>query len=290
MAGEYAFRDVYITTRDRGRLLLELIETRISAEGEDDIMCVHQDMTGIGWRMEDLSRNLERSEYRARQSIQHVVRLSREMCEPLEQVAVYCERLEDSELTPEQRGWLSALRSNARLLEKHIRRSIDLSVIEDGEGQNAAAPVKIENLVTEVCDLYIPTARERNLSLLVYVGGELSSELPLDARKVRQILVNLVDSAVRQARSGSVRVSASLVPDSDRSLCLKVTVENPRTQDESEEPTMPRISSGLTQVIIRGLCGMIGGRFETGPNPDGSRSMKVFLRIPARDGSGGADL
>jgi two-component system, sensor histidine kinase and response regulator len=283
-SGEFAFRDVYVTTRDRGRLLLELVETRVPEGGAEDIMCVHQDMTGIGWRMEDLSRNLERSELRARQSIQHVLRLSQEMCEPLEQIASHCERLEGSNLTSEQRGWLCALRDNALLLEKHIKRSIDLSVVDRGDG--GVVPTRIEEVVSGVCELYLSTARERGIFLSSHVGSELEAALPLDVRRVRQILVNMVDSAVRQALRGDVTVYASLVPGQERPLCLKVAVAEPRFRPEEGAHTMPRISTGLAQVIIRGLCGMIGGRFETGVSADGARFMKVFLRI--RDGVPGS--
>jgi signal transduction histidine kinase len=275
--GEFAFRDVYVTTRDRGRLLLELVETRLA--GEDDIMCVHQDMTGIGWRMEDLSRNLARSEMRSRQMVQHVLRLSREMCVPLEEIVSHCRRMETSELTSEQRGWLSALRDNALLLEKHIRRSIDLSVAEeDGEG---VVPTRIDEVVSEVCELYRSTARDRDLTLTAHVGHELDAPLSLDAQKIRQILVNMVDGAVRQTRGGEVAIAAALVPGQERPLCLKVTVERPREIPQERLASMPRLSAGLSQVLIRGLCGMIGARFETSLLPEGARCMKVFLRVDA---------
>ncbi|HNW35604.1 MAG TPA: hypothetical protein PKM25_11770, partial [Candidatus Ozemobacteraceae bacterium] len=251
---------------------------------EEGIMCVHQDMTGIGWRMEDLSRSLARSEMRARQSIQHVVRLSREMCEPLERMAAYCDKLEGSQLTEDQRGWLLSLRDNARLLEKHIRRSIDLSVVSDDE-EGGVVPARMEPLVGEVCDLYLGMTREKGLTLSMHVGSELAAPVYVDAVKVRQILVNMMDSAVRQARSGDIAVTASLVPGSDRPLCLKIRIGNPRPGTGG---TMPKISMGLSHVIIKGLCGMTGGRFETGIAPDGSRLMKVCLRLSPPVSSEGA--
>lgn len=283
IGGEYAFRDVYVTTRDRGRLLLELVESRIS-EGTDEggILCVHQDMTGIGWRMEDLSRNLARSEMRARQSIQHVVRLSREMCEPLGRIATYCDKLDGSRLTKEQRDWLSVLREDSRLLEKHIRRSIDLSVVSEEDG-GGPVPTRVEELVGEVCDLYLGIARERDIRLTSHVGSGLAAPVQLDSARVRQILVNMLDSAVRQALNGSVAMSAALVPDSERPLCIKVVVEHPRP---GSRQTMPRISAGLAHVIIKGLCGMMGGRFESGNTSDGSRYMKVFLRLAPSEKEG----
>jgi hypothetical protein len=109
----------------------------------------------------------------------------------------------------------------------------------------------------------------------------MDAPLPLDAQKVRQILVNMVDGAVRQARGGAVTVAAAFVPGQERPLCLKVTVARPREIPTEGLSSMPRLSAGLSQVLIRGLCGMIGARFETSLLPEGERCMKVFLRVEA---------
>jgi signal transduction histidine kinase len=127
--------------------------------------------------------------------------------------------------------------------------------------------------------LYRSTARDRDLTLTAHVGHELDAPLPLDAQKIRQILVNMVDGAVRQARGGEVAIAASFVPGQERPLCLKVTVARPREIPQEGLSVVPRLSAGLSQVLIRGLCGMIGARFETSLLPDGERCMKVFLRV-----------
>ncbi|MFA5256554.1 MAG: PAS domain-containing protein [Opitutales bacterium] len=282
IAGEYAFRDVYITTREKGRLLLELIETRVEdEEDEEGIMCVHQDMTGIGWRMEDITRNLSRSEYNARQNMQQLVRLSRDMCEPLEQMVLYCDKLSQSQMDGEQRDWLSLVRDNARLLQKHIRRSIDLSVLDDGLDESGEEPATIAPILNEVRELYSGIARDKGISIETHVGIQLETPVVVDASKVRQIMVNLLDSAVRSAKSGRISMCASMIPGSDRPLCLKVRVENPRELPPGEnqgDNSFLRISMGLSHRIVRGLCGVLGGRFEICTEADGSRILRVYLR------------
>jgi signal transduction histidine kinase len=282
-AGELAFRDVYITTRDRGRLLLELIETRVVDGDEEGILCVHQDMTGIGWRMEDLSRGLTRCEQRVRQNMQHFVRLSREMCEPLEQMAQYCDKLADEgKLSREQMGWLSTVRTNVNLLEKQIRRSVDLTLLGSAAELSEEEEIRISSLLDEVRELYRGLAAERGVSLETYVGQDLPGAVVVDHVRARQILVNLVDGALRTANGGTVRISASTVPGSDRPLCLKVRVENPHEENGSG----PAVSmGGLQHRIVRGLCGMIGGRFEISRDPDGAAVFKVYLHVsPPKSG------
>jgi len=282
LAGEFAFRDVYITTREKGRLLLELIETRVGdEEDETGIMCVHQDMTGIGWRMEDITRNLSNSECRARQNMQQLVRLSRDMSEPLEQMLAYCDKLDRSQLSGEQRDWLSLVRDNARLLQKHIRRSMDLSVLDEQTEQSSEEPSTIGPILEQVRELYAGMARDRDVSIETHVAAQLEIPVLVDASRVRQILVNLLDSAVRGSKPGRISMSASIIPGSDKPLCLKVRVENPKDLPQAENgagSSLPKISMGLSHRIVRGLCGVLGGRFEICNETDGSRILRVFLR------------
>ena len=288
VAGELAFRDVYITTRDKGRLLLELIETIVTDGEEVGILCVHQDMTGIGWRMEDLSRGLTRCEQRVRQNMQHVVRLSREMCEPLEQMAQYCDKLADEgKLTREQVGWLSIVRTNVNQLEKLIRRSVDATLLDGGAEPSEEEAIRVPSLLDEVRELYRGLAAERGVSLETYVGPDLSGPVFVDHVRARQILVNLVDGALRAANGGTVRLGAAMVPGADRPLCLKVRVDRPR---EVSVPGATASQGGLQYRIVRGLCGMTGGRFEISRDADGSEVLKVYLRVThAKGGRKGSD-
>jgi|GEM_PF-3303335 len=279
--GEFSFRDVYITTREKGRLLLELIETRVGSDDEvEGIMCVHQDMTGIGWRMEDLTRNLSRCEYRSRQNMQHLVRLSRDMCEPLDQMVLYCDKLAQGRLNGENQEWLSLVRDNARMLQKNMQRSIDLSVLDDGVEECGDEALSLGAMLGEVSELYANIAKDKGVSVETHVSAELEHPVMVDVSRVRQILVNLVDSAIRGAKPGQVRISASLIPGSERPLCLKVRVENPKeaAHSQGDGSNLPRMNMGLSHKIVRGLCGIIGGRFEICRDTDGARVLRVFLR------------
>jgi signal transduction histidine kinase len=286
-AGELAFRDVYITTREKGRLLLELIETRMfEGKAEEGTLCVHQDMTGIGWRMEDLSRCLSRSEYRQRQNTQHVVRMWGEMNTPLERVLEYCDRMGEGELSASQREQLATIRDNARLLRQSVQRGIDLTVVEEEQGEGITGePVKIDALLAEIRELYSGLAGEKNVAIECTISDELNCPYVMDRSRVRQIVVNMLDSAFRSATGGKIHIEATKAPGGDRPLCIKVRVDE--TCDipvvEGSGEGCPRIIMGLSHKIVRALCGMIGGRYEISSEQDGARTQKVYLRTyPAK--------
>jgi signal transduction histidine kinase len=290
--GDYVFRDVYVTTREKGRLLLELIETLfVDSAGEELVMCAHQDMTGIGWRMEDLGRHLTRSEYKARETIQHVLRLSRDMSGPLDQVTKYCAILADTDMSGEQQEWMAVVRDNVRILRGHIQRTVDVSAIEEGDRPEEERKTDIYSMLEEVRELYSMMAKERKITLDCHVSPSLERPVFIDRTRVRQILVNLLDIAVRGSKSGQVRISASMVPDSERPLCLKVRMECPidanlPVPDSEHVEELPRLNMGLSHKIIRGLCAIIGGRFEISRDSDGSRIMRVCIRASRPLGQG----
>ncbi len=278
-AGEYVYRDVYITTREKGRLLLELIETRLGGDDGEGVICVHQDMTGIGWRMEDLTRNLSRCEYRARQNAQHVVRMSRDMCEPLEQMMHHCDKLMQGSLEGEQRDTIALVRDNARLLQKQIQRGLDLTILDES-CENGGEEALLIGPILESCEaLYAGISRDKGVLIRTHLDTALEKPVLADAQKLRQIVVNLLDSAVRMSRSGQVKLSATIIPDSDRPLCLKVCVENPREDGNATDAhSITTSGMGLSHKILRGLCGLLGGRLEINRESDGARTMKVYLR------------
>jgi signal transduction histidine kinase len=243
-------------------------------------------MTGIGWRMEDLSRNLSRSEYRARQNLQHLIRLSRDMCDPLELISRHCDRLSTTDLSDEQQEWLAMIRDNTRILYKHIQRNIDLSVIDEND-TSTEGPVAMKDMFDEVVELYSGLARDRNISIETHLGNDMVRPVLGDRQRLRQILVNLLDSAIRNSKAGFVRIGASMIPDSERPLCLKARIENPCESTTDDVNGLPKMSLGLSHKIIRGLCGIMGGRFEIGRDSDGTRVLRVYLRAEREPRTGG---
>ena len=288
--GEYVFRDVYITTKEKGRLLLELIETSANDNDVGDVICVHQDMTGIGWRMEDLTRNLSRCEYKTRQSVQNVVRMSRDMGEHLEQMALYCDKLEQSRMDGQQREWLACVRDSATLLQKQVQRCVNLSVLEDSTQVDGNEPLLLPRLFDEVCAMYSGIAEDRQISIGTNLDSSLQEAILGDSQKIRQILVNLLDAALRGSLPGKITLSATVVQDADRPLCLKARVEKPHEDlpDAAGGNDLPILNMGLSHKVLRGLCGLLGGRFEISRDTDGARLLRVYLRLsrPAKTKTG----
>jgi hypothetical protein len=277
-AGEYSFRDVFITTKEKGKLLLELIETRVDEiKGPSRIMCVHQDMTGMGWRMEDLTRNLQRSESRAKQNTQQIMKLVRENAEPVIQILTFCDRMQNTKLDNKQNGMLAIISDNARILQKNMQIDTGTSGFDKNLMATGDASVLLEPMIVEIIKLYKNVARDKNITIEARVSDDLGAPVFTDRAHLRQILINMIESAIRGSGNGRILVQAQLIRRSKTPLFFKVMVENPKTYEKGHV-NLCDLGLGLSHKILRGLCGIVGGRLEISHESNGSNTLKVYLR------------
>jgi two-component system, OmpR family, phosphate regulon sensor histidine kinase PhoR len=113
------------------------------------------------------------------------------------------------------RHFVGMIARHAERLARLTQDLLDLSRIESGQWPIAPGRVELLTLSRAVTELHAERARERELALEVAVPAGLAARA--DARALEQVLVNLVDNAVKYTpRGGRVRLSAEQVKDRAR--------------------------------------------------------------------------
>lgn len=116
-------------------------------------------------------------------------------------------------LTPEQREYLAAVKNAAQALLRLLNDVLDLSKIEAGKLHIENVRFSVTELIQEVLKLWEPGARQKGLQ----ARGQLSADLPPlvigDPVRLRQILFNLIDNAIKFTEQGQVVVTAALDAD-----------------------------------------------------------------------------
>ena len=137
--------------------------------------------------------------------------VSHELRTPLTSIIGYTEMLESGaagELAQEQNAFLQTIRSKADQLLRLISSLLDLGQLEQGGLQLHAEPLEARALLTDVASTIVPTANRKGIS----VDLEFDDELPRfvgDPVRVKQILINLADNAVKfTPEGGSVGLTA----------------------------------------------------------------------------------
>ncbi len=109
-------------------------------------------------------------------------------------------------LTVDQDRQLNTIRTSARHLLSLINDILDVAKIEAGKVTLALSPVLCQVLVAETADSLRPLAAQKGLTLTVEVPDE-PIVIVSDRRALAQIVINLVNNAIKFTEQGSVKVS-----------------------------------------------------------------------------------
>ena len=224
--------------------------------------------------------------------------LSHELRTPLAALEGYGELLEDEILGPlstEQREVIVRLRTVGRHLGALIEDILTFASLEADHVTVRYAPLGLEELLDTLHPYIEPLAREKNIRFNVSVDRELPA-LHTDDARVRQILLNLCQNAVKFTENGevSLQVERGTAADSgEQTVRFQVTdtgigiaprdlqrLFRPFSQLE-DVPTRRHRGTGLGLYISRRLATLLGGRIEVKSRP-GTGSVFTLV-LPASD-------
>ncbi len=213
--------------------------------------------------------------------------LSHELRTPLNAILGFTEVLlseVDGPLSPDARENLDVIRSSGEHLRSLIGDILDLSALESGELELTPGAVDAFAVADDVVREARVTAQTKDVS--VELGGRQAIAWA-DARRLRQILGNVVGNAVKFTTSGSVRVS---VQPADDAIEISVADTGPGISPDEQaaifeeyrqasEQRMQRSGTGLGLAIARRLVEMHGGSIRV-KSALGEGSLFV-IRLPA---------
>lgn len=182
-------------------------------------------------------------------------------------------------LNDEQRRQLTMVRGSAHHLLALINDVLDISKIEAGQVELDRAPFQLPATVAKVMDLVAPLAAQKGLALHAQVAPDVG-EMTGDARRVEQVLFNLLGNAIKFTEHGSVRLEVQrrsgwqATPGAPALDAVELSVADtgiglkPEDQALLFQPfrqidsTLSRAheGTGLGLAICRRLVGLMGGQ------------------------------
>ncbi|MBD2100737.1 sensor histidine kinase KdpD [Leptolyngbya sp. FACHB-261] len=167
----------------------------------------------------------------------------------------------------EEREFLQKAHESSLKLLALLDDLIDVSKMEYGTAQLQTAPLPLARLLHEVQQLAHLPAQNRNLRLEVTLPPE-DLHVLADYRRLKQVFLNLIDTAISQMPEGSIRVFSHLEPNQSQ---VQVYVEDQRPPlQESETQTRspakePADSAGLNLALAAQLVHLMGGELRVLP-------------------------
>jgi signal transduction histidine kinase/ligand-binding sensor domain-containing protein/ActR/RegA family two-component response regulator len=197
---------------------------------------------------------------------QFLATLSHEIRTPMTGVIGMAELLLNTPLSDTQREYAESMQRSSNVLLKLLNDALDMARIEAGKLVLEPAPFDVRSLVQDVERLQKSAAKAKGLAFGVRVDENVPASLIGDALRIRQVLFNLVNNAVKFTERGSVAIHFSWISGE---LCLDISDTGPGISEtsrvrlfrrfEQDEGPQRSIGSGLGLAICNELVSLMGG-------------------------------
>src|SRR5271163_187965 len=131
-----------------------------------------------------------------------------------------------TELTPKQRDYLTKIKSAAQALLGIINDILDFSKIEAGKLDVETIDFRLDQVLDNLSSVVSQKAQDKNLEFLIAAPHDLPPNLIGDPLRLGQILINLVNNALKFTDQGEVVVTVALEEKVSERVKLKVSVRD----------------------------------------------------------------
>ena len=172
--------------------------------------------------------------------------MSHEIRTPLNGIIGFTRLLLRSDLSARQRDYLGTIRKSSESLLAIINDILDFSKIEAGKLTLDQVPVSLHDVIEDVQTMLAPLAQERSLEQAAIIYRDVPNRILGDPLRIRQVLTNLVNNAIKFTESGSVVVRAMLEEEKDHHATIKIAVTD--TGTGLTDDMQRELFSAFTQV------------------------------------------
>jgi signal transduction histidine kinase/CheY-like chemotaxis protein len=220
--------------------------------------------------------------------------MSHEIRTPLNSVLGFTRLLADrDDLAPDARRQVTLIDGAGGALLTLVNDVLDFSRVEAGRVELQPAPARAETVLRDAAAIVAQDAHDKGLTLTIEVVGDADRHHALDAARLRQVLLNLLNNAVKFTPAGGVTARMTITPGPEAdALRIEVVDSGIGVPPELRDRLFQRFSQGDSSVtrafggaglglaISKALIELMGGQIGMQANAD--QGSTFWIDLPAQ--------
>jgi PAS domain S-box-containing protein len=257
-------------------LQLEIQPVSGKAGGTENFIAMLADITPRVETEQALRRAKLEADDASRAKSDFLASMSHEIRTPMNGVIGMTSLLLDTGLTAEQRDFVNTIRTSGETLLTIINDILDFSKIESGKMELEHIPFELVTCLEEAVDLFAVAANTKKIDLAYVVAPDVPAWIIGDVTRLRQVLANLINNAVKFTLRGGIAIEVRRAVQSGSHLqpiWLEFTVRDtgigiPADRMDRLFKAFSQVDSsttrkfggtGLGLAICQRLCALMGG-------------------------------
>ncbi len=286
--------EVELSSRDGRQIPIELVSTLIFKDGMvAGVQGIGRDITERKRAEQSLREANLRAEAASSAKSMFLANMSHEIRTPMNSVIGMAHLALSHEINPGQRGYLEKILLSGEHLLGIIDDILDFSKIDAGKLRVESVELDIVRIMESLANMLAEKARDKGLRYVVDIDPAIPRNLRGDQLRLRQVLLNLANNAIKFTAQGEVVITVRKIEDSAQGCLVNFEIRDTGIgishdelaglfqsfQQADGSVTRKYGGTGLGLSISKRLVELMGGELGVASEPDKGSTFWFRMRL-----------